>query len=74
MTKKNLLKQVNQKLEQLTSDKIIEVMDFAEFLLTKTETSLHNDALLKMAASSKSFSFVNEDKVEYSLADIRAKK
>jgi uncharacterized protein DUF2281 len=74
MTKKSLLKQANQKLEQLTPDKIIEVMDFAEFLLAKTETSLHNDTLLKMAATSSTFSFVNEDTVEYLRSDIKSKK
>lgn len=71
MTKKSLLKQANQKLEQLSSDKIIEVMNFAEFLLSKTESSLQNDVLLKMAATSQAFAFVNEDVVEYTLADVK---
>ena len=71
MTKKTLLLQVNKKLEQLSADKIIEVMDFAEFLISKTQASVDNETLLKMAATSDAFSFVNEDEVEYSLKDIK---
>jgi hypothetical protein len=65
MTKKALIQQ---------AEKLQEVMDFAEFLIAKTETSLQNDAMLKTAASSKAFSFVNEDIVEYSLKDAKSKK
>ena len=71
MTKKTLLLQVNKKLEKLSADKIIEVMDFAEFLISKTQVSVDNETLLKMAATSDTFSFVNEDEVEYSLKDIK---
>ena len=71
MTKKTLLLQVNKKLEKLSADKIIEVMDFAEFLISKTQASVDNETLLKMAATSDAFSFVNEDEVEYSLKDIK---
>lgn len=71
MTNRSLLKQVHQKLEQLPPDKIMEVMDFTEFLIAKIEAELQNEALLKMAATSKSFAFVNDDEVEYTLADIK---
>ena len=74
MTKKALIQQAAKKLEKLSPEKLKEVMDFAEFLIAKTEASLHNEAMLKTAALSKSFSFVNEDKVEYSLSDIKFKK
>ncbi len=74
MTKKTLLKLANQKLAKLPSEKIMEVMDFAEFLLSKTESAFQNDALLKMAATSKAFAFVNEDEVEYTLSDVRKNK
>jgi hypothetical protein len=74
MTKKALIQQATKKLEKLSPEKLQEVMDFAEFLIAKTETSLQNDAMLKTAASSKAFSFVNEDIVEYSLKDAKSKK
>jgi len=74
MTKKTLLKQAGDKLEKLPPDKIIEVMDFAEFLIAKTEAGLQNETLLKIAATSNAFAFVNEDKVEYTLADIKKSK
>ena len=37
----------------------------------KKEAKLENELLLKIAASSKSFAFVNKDKVEYFLSDIK---
>ncbi len=74
MTKKTLLKQANEKLAKLPPEKIKEVMDFAEFLLAKTESSVLNEALLRMAATSQAFSFVNEDEVEYTLADVKKHK
>ena len=73
MTKKSLITEANKKLEKLPIEKIQEVMDFADFLLAKTESSISNDTLLKMAAKSESFKFVNEDKVEYTIADIQKK-
>ena len=74
MTKKALLIQATKKLEKLSPEKLREVMDFAEFLLAKTESSLQNESNLKTAAASKAFSFVNEDKVAYGLSDIKKKK
>lgn len=74
MTKRTLLKKANEKLERLSPEKILEVIDFAEFLIAKTGASLHNEALLKTAAGSNTFSFVNEDKVEYAISDIKKKK
>lgn len=69
MTKKTLLKKAQEKLERLPNEKISEVIDYAEFLIAKSENAMHNDELLKVAARSKSFSFVNEDEVEYSQSD-----
>jgi hypothetical protein len=74
MTKNKLLVEINLKLEKLTPEKILEVMDFADFLISKTQESLKNEALLKMAVTSESFKFVNEDEVEYSLTDIKESK
>jgi len=70
MTKKTLLKKAHEKLEKLPAEKISEVIDYAEFLIAKTENTMHNDELLKMAATSKTFAFVNEDEVEYTINDI----
>ena len=74
MTKKILLKKAHEKLEKLPADKISEVIDYAEFLIAKSENAMHNEELLKMAASSKSFAFVNEDEVEYTISDIKKQK
>ena len=74
MTKKNLLKQAELKLEQLPPEKIKEVMDYADFLIAKIEASLQNEAMLKTAATSNAFQFVNEDQAEYTLADIKKSK
>jgi uncharacterized membrane protein len=71
MTKKTLLKKAHEKLEKLPAEKISEVIDYAEFLIAKTENTMHNDDLLKMAATSKTFAFVNEDEVEYTINDIK---
>ena len=71
MTKKTLLKKAHEKLEKLPAEKITAVLDYADFLISKTENSIHNDELLNMAASSKSFAFVNEDEVEYTISDIK---
>ena len=71
MTKKTLLKKAHEKLEKLPAEKISEVIDYAEFLIAKTENTMHNDELLKMAATSKTFAFVNVDEVEYTINDIK---
>jgi len=74
MTKKALLIKATKKLEKLSPEKLQEVLDFAEFLLAKTESDIHNETTLKTAAASEAFSFVNEDKVQYKLSDIKKKK
>ena len=74
MTKKALIKKANEILEKLPNEKISELINYADFLIAKTENAVNNDELLKVAATSKTFAFVNEDKVEYTISDIKKEK
>jgi hypothetical protein len=51
----------------------IEVSDFMEFLMKKTEEQIINEGIKNLASNSESFSFLNEEPDLYTVNDLKLK-
>ena len=71
MSRDALMKVAIDNLSKLSDQKIKEVTDFAEFLLSKSEDSMLIEGIQKMASESKSFDFLNDDEDIYTVADLK---
>jgi hypothetical protein len=71
MSRDALIKVAIDNLSKLSDQKIREVTDFAEFLLSKSEDSMLVEGIQKMASESKSFDFLNDDEDIYTVADLK---
>lgn len=71
MSRDALIKVALDNLSKLSDQKIKEVTDFAEFLLSKSEDSILVEGIQKLASESKSFDFLNDDEEIYSIADLK---
>ena len=71
MSRNALMKVAIDNLSKLSDQKIKEVTDFAEFLLSKSEDSMLIEGIQKMASESKSFDFLNDDEDIYTVADLK---
>lgn len=65
MSRDALIKIVLYNLSKLSDQKIREVADYAEFLLSKSEDSILVEGIQKMANESKSFNFLNDEEDIY---------
>ncbi|MCF0059796.1 hypothetical protein [Dyadobacter sp. CY356] len=71
MSRDALIKVAIDNLSKLSDQKIKEVTDFAEFLLSKSEDSILVEGIQKMASESKSFDFLNDEEDIYTIADLK---
>lgn len=71
MSRDALIKVALDSLSKLSDQKIREVTDFAEFLLSKSEDSILVEGIQKMASESKSFDFLNDEEDIYTVADLK---
>ncbi|GLU51804.1 DUF2281 domain-containing protein [Dyadobacter frigoris] len=71
MSRDALIKVAIENLSKLSDQKIKEVTDFAEFLLSKSEDSMLVEGIQKMASESKSFDFLNDEEDIYTIADLK---
>ena len=71
MTRNILFKRTIDNIEKLSDQKLQEVSDFTEFLLNKTENDEINQGMLKLAAESSSFKFLQDDEDLYTLNDLK---
>ena len=71
MTRDILIKKTLDSLSRLPDQRIQEVSDFVEFLVTKIDGKLITEGIQQLAADSKSFSFLEEEEVLYSKADLK---
>ncbi|KIA86093.1 hypothetical protein [Kaistella jeonii] len=60
-------------INQLPENKVEEISDFAAFILKKYEESLLKDNIAELIEQSKSYDFLREDEVIYSISDVRLK-
>lgn len=71
MTREYLIKETINKLTKLPDQKLQEVSDFAEFLLSRLEEKNLAEGIQNLAATSKSFKFLEEDEDLYSPEDLK---
>jgi hypothetical protein len=61
------------KIRQLPDLKIMEVNDFADFLLSKIDNNITLDGIQKIVSDSKAFDFLNDEEDLYSVNDLKEK-
>jgi len=73
MTRQVLIQQTIDHLSKLPDQKIKEVSDFAEFLLSKLDDELLTEGIKKLTTESKSFQFLEDEEDLYTEADLKEK-
>jgi hypothetical protein len=73
MTRQAIIDKSIQMINQLPDGKVIEIVDFAEFIIKKYEDQLLVNAIQQLNSESKSFGFLNEDEDLYTVSDIKEK-
>jgi len=71
MSRETLIKNTLNSLSKLPEQKIQEVSDFAEFLLSKADDAILTKGIQKLVAESKSFDFLKDDEDLYSIEDLK---
>lgn len=73
MTREKLIKKTVDSLSKLPDQKIKEVADFADFLLSKIDDQIIVERIQKMAAESKAFAFLEDEEDIYTVEDLKEK-
>lgn len=73
MTRQILIQRTIENLSKLPDQKLKEVSDFAEFLLSKIEDKLLTEGIQKLSMDSKSFHFLEDEEDLYTEADLKEK-
>lgn len=71
MTREVLIKKTIENLSKLSDQKLKEVSDFTEFLISKIEDRLIVDGIKNLAAESKSYDFLKGDEDLYTVNDLK---
>ena len=71
MTREILIKKTIDNISKLPDQKLREVSDFAEFLLSKIEDKMITEGIQKLTMDSKSFKFLETEEDLYSKADLK---
>ncbi len=71
MTKKAIIEKTILALQVLPEDKAEEVSDFVDFMLMKYEDLTLQQGIQRLQSLSETFSFLNDEEVLYSHADIK---
>lgn len=73
MDRKVLIEKLKNKIELLPDNKIQEVEDFADFLLSKIDDKITVEGIQKLVSDSKVFDFLKDDEDLYSVNDLKEK-
>ncbi len=71
MSRELLIKKTIEDLTKLPDQKLLEASDFIEFLLTRIDDKIISEGISRLAAESKSFSFLEAEEVEYKTTDLK---
>jgi hypothetical protein len=71
--KETLIKRTVQTLSKLPEDKIEEISDFADFLLKKYDEKVLQKGLETIMGESRTFDFLKEETISYSIQDLKEK-
>ena len=73
MNKDKLIKKTIETLSRLPQEKILEVNDFAEYILEKYDREILQKGIEEIVSKSKTFDFLAEEEELYSLEDLKEK-
>jgi len=73
MTKEKLIRKTLQTLSKLPQDKILEVNDFADYILEKYDREILQKGIEKIVDQSASFDFLKDEEDLYSMEDLKEK-
>ena len=73
MTRQVLIQKTIDNISKLPDQKLKEVSDFAEFLLSKLEDNLLTAGIQKLNTESKSFQFLEDEEDLYNESDLKEK-
>ncbi|QOI97475.1 MAG: hypothetical protein HRU69_08220 [Flammeovirgaceae bacterium] len=71
MTREILIKKTIDNLRKLPDQKLKEVSDFAEFLLSRIENQIVIEGIQKLVSDSKVFKFLKDEEDLYSVNDLK---
>ena len=71
MSRQELIQYTVEHIQKLPEEKIKEVADFAEFLLSKIEDKVLIEGIQKLAARSKSYTFLEQEDELYTVNDLK---
>jgi hypothetical protein len=71
MTREKLIEKTIGNLAKLPDQKLKEVSDFTEFLLSRIDNQIIIEGIQKLASDSKTYKFLEEDKDLYSVNDLK---
>ncbi|MCS6973737.1 MAG: DUF2281 domain-containing protein [Cyclobacteriaceae bacterium] len=73
MSREALIEKTINNLKKLPEQKLKEVHDFAEFLISKENSELLNKEIQQLVSKSKIYAFLEEDEDIYSVEDLKEK-
>lgn len=71
MSRRQLVEQALQTINQLPEDKISEVVDFASYMLKKHEEAVLQRGMEQLVESSNAFAFLQDEEDLYTLNDLK---
>ena len=71
MKREILIDNTLKKIKRLPDNKIKEVEDFAEFLLSRIDDNIILEGIQKLSSESESFDFLNEEEELYGEKDLK---
>ncbi|GAB3490124.1 hypothetical protein GCM10027341_01420 [Spirosoma knui] len=71
MSRRQLVEQALQTINQLPEDRISEVVDFASYILKKHEESMLQKGIEQLVETSAAFAFLNEEEDLYTIHDLK---
>ena len=73
MNRQVLIKNTIKKIKQLPDNKIREVNDYTDFLLSKINDNITLEGIREIVSDSKTFDFLKEEEELYSVNDLKEK-
>ena len=73
MNREKLITQTLDSLSKLPNQKIKEVADFADFLLSRIDDQITVEGIQKLASESKTFDFLDAEEDIYTVEDLKEK-
>jgi hypothetical protein len=71
MSKKELIEKTVETLNKLPEERVIEISDFADFILKKDEDAQLLQGIAHLTSQSKCYDFLEEEENLYTLEDIK---